>query len=160
MLALWKLQNKKNIEKMPASHRQPGNPGQIRFWGLEAIFIINFKKRVAQKLRRIILLHYGLVTFRFRFGKIEKSSLSWFSDLADATMTSQTDYYWLWTQQGISKHTRNSESCLEKYYFGKLSDLGNRKFWKLRVPTNPEDSFSKIWNMGSISINRYEMEIS
>ena len=33
------------------------------------IFIVNFKKRVAEKLRRIILLHLGLITCRFHFGK-------------------------------------------------------------------------------------------
>ena len=36
-------------------------------WGV--ILILNFNKRVAQKLRRIILLHLGLVTSRFHSGK-------------------------------------------------------------------------------------------
>ena len=36
----------------------------------EVFFIVNFNETVAQKLRRIILLHFGLVTLRFHFGKI------------------------------------------------------------------------------------------
>ena len=33
---------------------------------------VTFNKRVAQKLRRIIPLHFGLVTFRFDSGETEK----------------------------------------------------------------------------------------
>ena len=33
--------------------------------GSGAIFIVNLKVWIAQKLRRIILLHFGLVAFRF-----------------------------------------------------------------------------------------------
>ena len=33
------------------------------------MFIVNIIKRIAQKLRSIILLHFGLVTFRIYFGK-------------------------------------------------------------------------------------------
>ena len=36
------------------------------------MFIINFNKRGAQKLHRIILLHFGLVTFRFHLGTLRK----------------------------------------------------------------------------------------
>ena len=44
--------------------------GSAVVWG--AIFTIIFKKRVARKLRRIILLHFGLVTFNIHFPKIRK----------------------------------------------------------------------------------------
>ena len=52
----------------------PGNYRKIGFGGLGggvwgAIFIVIFKKSVAQKLCRIILLHFGVVTFRIPFGK-------------------------------------------------------------------------------------------
>ncbi len=39
--------------------------GSMGVWG--AISIVNMMKRIAQKLRRIILLHFGLVTFRFHY---------------------------------------------------------------------------------------------
>ena len=37
-------------------------------------FVLNFENRVARKLRRLILLHFGLLTFRFHFGKPENLS--------------------------------------------------------------------------------------
>ena len=43
-------------------------------------------------LRIIVLLRSGLATFRFNFGKTEKPSFSSFSDLADVTMTPNTNY--------------------------------------------------------------------
>ena len=53
-----------------------GNMGKSRFgvWGgLGAIFIVYFKKRVARKPHRVVLLHFGLVTFR-----TENLWFSWF----------------------------------------------------------------------------------
>ena len=53
--------------------KNPGKSGKIQdlgsgaVWG--AISTRNFLKKLAQKLRRIILLHFGLRTFRFHFGK-------------------------------------------------------------------------------------------
>ena len=50
----------------------PGNPGTNTdlgpggVWG--TIFIVNFIERFAQKLHRIILLHFGLVTLGFMLG--------------------------------------------------------------------------------------------
>ena len=41
-----------------------------------AIFIVNFGKRVARKLCRIMLLHFGIVTFRFHFGRTRKPFIS------------------------------------------------------------------------------------
>ena len=35
-----------------------------------------FRKRLARKLRRIMLLHFGLVTFRFHFGETRKPIIS------------------------------------------------------------------------------------
>ena len=52
-------------------------PGKCRFgvWGaLEVVFIISFIKGKASKLHRIIMLHFGLVSFRIRVVmKIRKS---------------------------------------------------------------------------------------
>ena len=57
-----------------------------------AILIVNIIQRLAQKLRRIILPHLGLVALRVQFRKTKKTSCSWISNLADATMTPQTNY--------------------------------------------------------------------
>ena len=56
------------------SYRNPSKSGKIMFWGLEGlggILNVNIMK-MTQKLRRIILLHLGLVAFRFHFGKTRK----------------------------------------------------------------------------------------
>ena len=41
-----------------------------------AFFILNFKKRVARKLLRIVLRHFGLVPSRLNVGKPENPSFS------------------------------------------------------------------------------------
>ena len=58
---------------------------KIRIWGLVGLggggsFIVSFKKRVAQKLRRIILLHFRPRTFDFIPGEPANQTFSWFSD--------------------------------------------------------------------------------
>ena len=58
----------------------PGTSGKVRDFGsggggrrgFGGCFFIIFKKRVARKVRRSILFHFGLVVFRFHFGKPEK----------------------------------------------------------------------------------------
>ena len=74
-----------------------GNPGKsgeipdLGSWGVwGAISIVDFKKRVARKLHRIILLHLGLVTFRFHFGKPEQSLFD-FGGFLDVSMIPQTN---------------------------------------------------------------------
>ena len=49
--------------------------------GSGAIFIVSFIKRLAQKLRRIILLHFGLVTFRIHLKKTRKPYIFMISGL-------------------------------------------------------------------------------
>ena len=57
------------------------NPRKCWIWGLWGpISTVNFKEKVAQKFHTIILLHLGLITFRFHFGKARKPWFSWFSD--------------------------------------------------------------------------------
>ena len=52
----------------------------VGVWGdLGGVFIVNLKKRVAQKRRVIILLHLGFVTISFFFEKQENHSFRWFS---------------------------------------------------------------------------------
>ena len=60
--------NRKKIYFLLKIRESRGN----QIWGVGgsggAISIVNIIKRLAQKLRRIILLHFGLVTFRFHYG--------------------------------------------------------------------------------------------
>ena len=78
-------------------------------WGSGGPFSLHFlTKRLARKLRRIILLHSKLLmTFRFHFGKIQE----WCSDLADLTMTLNTNSTYPWGYQDTPNNTRiNPES--------------------------------------------------
>ena len=47
----------------------PGKSGKNPDESLGAIFIVTFKKRMSRQLRRMTLIHLGLLTFRFHFGK-------------------------------------------------------------------------------------------
>ena len=75
--------------------------GQMRFGGLGGlgggIFIVNIVKRIARKLRKIILLYFGLITSRLNFitGKPEKPLFLWFLDMVGLTMTPKTNDFWL-----------------------------------------------------------------
>ena len=64
--------------------------GVLGVWGV--IFTANVMKRIAGKLRRIILLHSGLITFRIHFRRTRKPFMFMVSDLADVTMTPKTNY--------------------------------------------------------------------
>ena len=55
-----------------ANLRNPGKLADLRSRGSGVMFMINLNKRAAQKLRSILLLHFGLVTFRFHFRKTRK----------------------------------------------------------------------------------------
>ena len=52
---------------------------KILFWAgsLGELCVVNLKKSVVQKLRRIILLHVGLVIFRSHFGNTRKTLHVW-----------------------------------------------------------------------------------
>ena len=79
-------------EQRPISFGKSGKYGKIFLLciggDLGAIFI----KRIAQKLRVIILLQFGLATFRIDFGEPKNPPCSWLSNLADVTITPQASY--------------------------------------------------------------------
>ena len=70
MIAHWKMKNTDNpIEILGISaFRVLGGGGRV----LGVICVVSFKKRLARKLCRIILLYFGLITFRFHFRKTRK----------------------------------------------------------------------------------------
>ena len=61
----------------------------MRFAGLgglrRVISIVNNMQGIAGKLHRIILLHLGLVTFRFHYGRNRKPTMSMISGLMDVS---------------------------------------------------------------------------
>ena len=61
----------RNKKRLPTeNHRKSGNKYDLGgLGGLGVNFTVNFVKRIVQKLHRIILLQFGLVTFRFHDGR-------------------------------------------------------------------------------------------
>ena len=66
-------------------------------WG--TIFIVNVMKRLTQKLRRAILLHFGLISFRFRFRKTRKPIICMVVWFLYVPMLPKTNCFKLWTHQ-------------------------------------------------------------
>ena len=63
-------------------------------WVRGGHFTVHFKLWTAQKLlRRIILLHFGLVTFRFHFGKTRQVFILGILWLLDVTMTPKNQLF-------------------------------------------------------------------
>ena len=112
-------------------------------------------KRIARKLHIIILLHLGLVTFWFHFGK-RKPSTSWFSDLAGVTMVPQTNIlYHSETPKALQTNWEIPETSLKHIMLGNLdiSEVLFLKLGKRREPDlfeDPFNTFTQILNMGSI----------
>ena len=65
--------------------------------------IVFFIKRLSQKLRIMILLHFGFVTFRFAFRKTRKVIIFMFVGLGGRAHDSQNQYYLSLETPGDSK---------------------------------------------------------
>ena len=81
------------------------------FW---TIFMVNLWERYAQELRWIIVLHFGLVTFRFAYGKDRKPLISMISGFSDVSLAPKTNYL-----------------CLETPGYLKYSKKKLNQFWKI-----------------------------
>ena len=69
-----------------------------------------FMKRYGQKLRRIILLRFGLITFRFGYGRDRKPFIFMISGFLDVAISPKTIYFHLDTRrpQIIQEKTQRS----------------------------------------------------
>ena len=63
------------------------------------IVMVNIMERIARKLRRIILLRFGLVTFRFHYWKTFKPLICMISGFSGVFLSPQTNYVYLWRHQ-------------------------------------------------------------
>ena len=73
-------------------------------WGLGVISIVDIIERIAQKLRIIILLHFGLGTFRIHFGKTQQVIMFMVFGLSGRVYDSQNQFIHLWRHQDTSNH--------------------------------------------------------
>ena len=117
---------------------------------------------MAQKLRRIILLHLQLPTFRFHFPKIQKIIMFMFWP-SECDHDSQPQLYLIfWDTAILQSIHENSPIIFENNW--KSQNLGTPTFKKKKRwgPTIPDDQFKKfleILNMWSISSRKHEMTI-
>ena len=109
------------------------------------IFIVIFEKRLAQQLRRIILLHFGLVSFRIHFGKTENLSFSWFSDLVDMSMTANTNIIYLWTHQDTQNNSRTNSEPFKTYHLLKYQNVWSLFALFVRKRRGPEKKRRSIY---------------
>ena len=110
---------------------------------------------MAQELRRIILLHFGLVTFQFHFGKTRTVFIFMFSGPSGRDHGPQNQLFLTLETPNYSKKYEKNDNLIFDLFWGEIGDLGNRKCRKRRVPNNPEDPsdiFLKILSMGATSI--------
>ena len=125
------------------------------------MFTVHSDKRVAHKLRRIILLRIGLVKLWFYFGKTRQLIIYMISGLWTCRPPQNQLFSTLDTPRGF-KYFKKNNIILGKYSFGKLLDLRIDKFKKLEkrraeYPEDPPNKVLKILNMGSISSRKKEL---
>ena len=77
--------------------------------------MVNIIKRLAAKLRRIILLHFELITFRFAYGR-DRGPNFYDSGIYGLGIEPQNQYY-----PNTFKHRENTKSLLGKLNFVNLN---------------------------------------
>ena len=131
--------------------------GIWRVWG-EGMFTINFKKRGARTLRKIILLHFGLVTFLFHCGKTGKVIFHYFR-IVGRVHDSQNQLCSTLETSNDSKQFKNNTQRKFKNIISwnlKISQIGNLEHSRTdacrkRKTKHSSHTFLKILNMESIS---------
>ena len=113
-------------------------------------------KSIAGKLRRNILLHFGLVTFRFHYGRDRKPVIFMISGFSGVSLTPQTNTIYLWRHQDTSNNPKKPESflthiMLENINILEIDNVGSCGKERGRKIPN-------ILNMGSISSREHEIE--
>ena len=106
----------------------------MRFGGLGGlggfIFTVSIMKRIAQKLRRSILRHLGLVTFRFHYWRIMKPLIRMIWGFSDVSMTPRTNIIYLRRHQErhFEKHNK-IQTIFEISFVGNLkcSEIKNHE---------------------------------
>ena len=98
LVIFYFLDSWSQAENRLVSYRKSRNIwDELRIWGLKGfwgvIFIVDIIKRIAPKLRRTILLHFGLVTFRFHFGETRKPIIFTVFGLGGRDHDSQNQYH-------------------------------------------------------------------
>ena len=86
------------------------------------VFIINITKRIAIKLRRIILFHFGLVTLRIHFRKARKLMILMFFGFGGRVHDSQNKLFLSLETTRDFKKSKKSEISFNDYNLGKCQN--------------------------------------
>ena len=128
-------------------------------------FMVTIWKRYGQKLRKIIRLHLGLLTFlRFHYGRTLKPFIFMDFGFSDVSLRPKTNIIYLWRHQDTPKSTRKYHIIFKNIISGNSTTFELHPFevfWKRRAPKHlddPSNKFLKILDMGSISSRKSEIE--
>ena len=104
-------------------------------------------ERYGQKLRRTILLHVGLITFRLAYGKDQKPRILMISGFSDVSLSSKTSIIHLWRPQDTSNKPRKLPSRFWKIFI-QWSTFRKPNIWGMLEKTgadNPDDPSNIVW---------------
>ena len=95
--------------------------------------MVNLRKG-GQKLRRIILLHFGLVTLRMHFGELPKSSF------LDVSMTPKTNCFKLWRHQMSPNNSREIPTHFQNILLLEMSEFRKSNILNIFEKTGSDKS--------------------
>ena len=134
-LILESQSNPLNLSLLNCTLENPGKHVDLGSTGSGGSFLV---KRIARKLRRIILLHFGLVTFRFHYWKTLKSLIFMISGFLGVTMCSKTNIVYLWRHQDTPNNSRKYRRIDGNILFLEISKLWNTKSLEVVEKTRTE----------------------
>ena len=138
--ALWLCRNLLKLEKITRNNNMDDeNPSEINKKNMKAfvghcwvIFMVNIWKRHGQKLRRIVLLHFGLVTFRFHYGRDWKPLVFMISGSRTCPWLPNPIWFIFGDTRIPQSIQGNSIIIFENIMFGNLTVLKIPKFENVR----------------------------
>ena len=101
---------------------------QMQILSLLNHFSENIWKRIAQKLRRTILLHLGLGTFRFHYGRTLKPIMFMRFEFLD--MGPKINYPYLWRHKNTPSNPIKHPNYFSKVICLDIPKCGKSKKWK------------------------------
>ena len=143
----------------------------LEHWSVHVlfIFVVNIWKRYGQKLRRIILLHFGLVTVLFGYGRDRKPIIFMISGFSDVSTTPKTNIIYFLRHQDTQINPRYTPIMFKNSIYGNINTLeieNCRTILKIRLTKCwtswiwdqylPENMKWNFGNMGSLKLGNFE----
>ena len=110
-----------------------------RVWG--GVFSCNYYKRLAQELRRIILLHFGLVSFRIHSGKTLKPFIFMILGPRGLDHDPQNQVFLILETPRYGNESQENPKSFKNMFFWKSQQSGNRPFGNLENSEDPCNTF-------------------